>query len=55
MDPKPRVRGGRGVWLKAEKKVTSINLKLEVVSDVPVATSDSYSRVQTSLVRIPTL
>ena len=45
MDPEPRVGGG-GVRPKAEKKkVTPTNLRVEVVSELPVAivaTSDEF-------------
>ena len=50
---------GEGVWLKAEKKkVTPINSMLEVVSDMPLATSDGFRWVRVStcvVVRMLTL
>ena len=44
MDPEPRVGGGVGrSSRRPKKKVTPINSMVEVVSNVPVATSDDFS------------
>ena len=44
MDPERRVgQGGAGGLAEGRKKVTLINLMVEVVSNVPVATSDDFS------------
>ena len=47
MDPEPRVGGGGGGPAEGQKKkVTTINLMAEVVSDPPVVTLEGSSRVQ---------